>query len=73
MFQKYKRQYEKYADDTGQVSAGDSMEEPLSHLQNDCVEISEWIGKWRLKVSEPKTEFSVFQKSVKKSENLQNI
>ena len=36
------------------------MEEALSYLQKDCSEITKWIGKWRPKVSVPKTEVVIF-------------
>ena len=60
MFQECKGKTEKYADDATHVSAGDSIEEALSHLQKDCEEITKWIGKWRLKISGPKTEVVIF-------------
>ena len=60
MFQECKGKTEKYADDATHVSAGDSIEEALSHLQKDCEEITNWIGKWRLKFSGPKTEVVIF-------------
>ena len=56
MFQDCKGTTEKYADDATHVSAGDSIEEVLSQLQKDCEEITKCIGKWRLKISGPKTE-----------------
>ena len=60
MFQECKGKIEKYADDATHVSAGDSIEEALSHLQKHCEEITNWIGKWRLKTSGPKTEVVIF-------------
>ena len=60
MFQECKGKTEKYADDATHVSAGDSIEEALSHLQKDCEEITKWIEKWRLKSSGPKTEIVIF-------------
>ena len=60
MFQECKGKTEKYAADATHVSAGDSIEEALSHLQKDCEEITKWIGKWRLKISGPKTEVVIF-------------
>ena len=45
MFQECKGKTEKYADDATHVSAGDSMEETLSHPQKDCDKSTEWIGK----------------------------
>ena len=60
MSKECKGKFEKYADDATPVSAGDSIEEALSHLQKDCEEIPKWIGKWRLKISGPKTEVVIF-------------
>ena len=60
MFQECKGKTEKYADDATHVSAGDSIEEALSHLQKDSEEVTKWIGKWRLKISGPKTEVVIF-------------
>ena len=60
MFQECKGKTEKYADDATHVSAGDSIEEALSHFQKDCEEITKWIGKWRLEISGPKTEVVIF-------------
>ena len=60
VFQEGKGKTEKYADDATHVSAGDSKEEALSLLQKDCEEITKWIGKWRLKISGPKTEVVIF-------------
>ena len=60
VFQEGKCKTEKYADDATHVSAGDSKEEALSLLQKDCEEITKWIGKWRLKISGPKTEVVIF-------------
>ena len=72
-FQECNGKTEKYADDATHVSAGDSIEEALSHLQKDCEEITKWIGKWRLKISGPKTEVVIFSSIREKSENLQRI
>ena len=47
MFQACKGKIEKYADDATHVSAGDSMEEGLSHLQKDCEEIAKCFG-WKV-------------------------
>ena len=60
MYQESKGKSEKYADDATHVSAGDSIEEAVTHLQKDCEEITKWIGKWRLKLSGPKTEVVIF-------------
>ena len=60
MFQEGKGKTEKYADDATHVSAGDSKEEALSLLQKECEEITKWIGKWRPKISGPKTEVVIF-------------
>ena len=60
MFQECKGKFEKYADDATHVSAADSIEEALSHNQKDCEEITKWVGKWRLKISGPKTEVVIF-------------
>ena len=62
MFQECKGKTEKYADNATHVSAGDSIEEAHWHLQNDCEESTKWIGKWRLKISGPKTEVVYFFK-----------
>ena len=45
MFQECNGKTEKYADDAIHVSAGNSMEEALSHLRKDCEEFTKWIGK----------------------------
>ena len=60
MFLRCKGKTEMYVACASHVSAGDLMEEFLSHLLKDFDESTEWIGKWCFKISWPITEVVIF-------------
>ena len=76
MFQECKDKTEKYAVDASHISAGDSMEEALSHLQKFkkiARKLQNGSESGVLKSRGRKQKLSSFQVSVKKSENLKRI